>query len=199
MGTTNPHLITLAEAGFDREIIAVLEYLNCQTVGDICRITRCQLVCLPPSVCRDAFGQATWRCLNRRFGNLDLPEIADDPKVAALVVEFNHDNGRRQWATMLPIEWVGLRDTVSRFGCRTLGDVRQLKRRNFARLRSYGQRSWQRANEVLRRYGLEPIPDDPQIRAQRDVLERQFSGVAAPHATALRRARGEVQTLGGQA
>jgi hypothetical protein len=199
MGTANPRLLTLAKAGFDRELIAVLEHLNCRTVGDVCRITRRQLACLPPSVCRDAFGQATWRCLNRRLGNLDLPEIKDDPEVAALVVRFNRDNGRRQWATLLPVEWVGLRDTVSRFGCRTLGDVRRLKRRNFARLRGYGQCSWQRANKVLKRYGLKPIPDDPQIRAQHDALECQPSGVAVFHIPALQRARGQVQTLGGQA
>ena len=57
------------------------------------------------------------------------------------------------------------RDLSLRHGCRTLGDVERLTRRDFARLRSYGQATWCRVNRELSRFGLREIPDDPEIAA----------------------------------
>ncbi|KKT71874.1 MAG: hypothetical protein UX09_C0008G0016 [Candidatus Uhrbacteria bacterium GW2011_GWE2_45_35] len=55
--------------------------------------------------------------------------------------------------------------------CRTLGDVANLTRRDFVRLRSYGQDSWRCVNWVLSRFGLPEIPDDPEIAAKVEALK----------------------------
>ncbi|MFA6132184.1 MAG: hypothetical protein WC702_03975 [Patescibacteria group bacterium] len=77
--------LLLVEAGFDRNLVNYLAARHhCCTAGDVTQLTRRDLAH------RRGYGQDTWRCINRQLNRLGLPQIPDDPEIAAKVEALDH-------------------------------------------------------------------------------------------------------------